>query len=232
MKNDLIFLGSNYNIHWFVDIAKRMGINVIGMIDDDYHGQGKFQDIPILATQQEFIDNPQKYADCQFFCATNWQPPEIRADYQVRNNNKRKILLNIIDTLNLLEANLISPSAEISTYNVTLGKGVFIDSFSTIMPNVSIGNRTAIYGHSNIGDFVKIGNNCNLKCKSLLHGGVVLGDDVYMGMNSSVTRIDVKIANGTFIHPGIMVLRDTVPNEVVGLAGKDLRKVYYNVTEG
>ena len=232
MKNDLIFLGSNTNVHWYGDIAKRMGLNLLGMIDDDYHGQGKFQDIPILATQQELIDNPSRFNGCKFYCVVNWQPPDIKYDYIVRNNNKRKSFLNIIDTLGLDETSLISPSAEIGSYNVKLGKGIFIDSFCNIMPNVSIGNRTIIQNHSNIGDGVTIGDNCNFKCKTLINGPSTIGNNVYMGMNSSIQRLYLNIADGTFVHPGIMVLRDTQPNEVIGLHGKDLRKIYNNITQG
>jgi UDP-3-O-[3-hydroxymyristoyl] glucosamine N-acyltransferase len=227
----LIFLGSNYNLHWFIEIAESAGFVVAGMIDDDYHGQGHFQDIPIVACEQELADNPEHWNQYQFFCATNWQPAEVQDQYQERNQNKRARLIDLMETHGYDVATIVSPRAEVCRYNVTLGRGVFIDSFCYVASNVEIGDYTMVYGFSVVADLCTIGRDCVLQRRTLITGDVRLGDSVYMAVGSMINKNHVTIASGTFIQQGIMVLRNTEPNETVGLAGRDLRRVYNNVIE-
>ena len=227
----LIFLGSNYNLHWFVESAESAGFQVAGMIDDDYHNQGHFQDIPIVAREHELVDNPGYWNQYQFFCATNWQPAEVQDQYQERNQSKRGRLIDLMEQQKFDVATIVSPRAEVCSYNVKLGRGVFIDSFCYVASNVTIGDYTMIYGFSVVADLCQIGRNCVLQRRTLLTGGVVLEDEVYMAVGSMVNKNYVTIANGTFIQQGLMVLRNTKLNETVSLAGKDLRRVYNNPME-
>jgi UDP-3-O-[3-hydroxymyristoyl] glucosamine N-acyltransferase len=227
----LIFLGSSYNIHWLVDVAERIGFTIAGIIDDDYHGQGQFQDIPVIARQQELFDKPDYFQQFQFFCATNWQPSDLVDVNQKRNTEKRNQIINVLDQLNLDVATIISSSAEVSKYKTSIGKGTFIDSFCLVSPYVTIGNYTNLYSHSNVGDHVTIGNNCMIQRNTQIIGDVTLGNDVYMGFYSLAGRRHMNIADGTFVHPSITVLRDTKPNEIISLAGKDLRKIYNRIKD-
>jgi UDP-3-O-[3-hydroxymyristoyl] glucosamine N-acyltransferase len=227
----LIFLGSNYNIHWLVDVAKRVGYDIAGIIDDDYHGQGQFQDIPIIAKQQDLIDNTDYRRRFQFFCATNWQPADLVDIYQKRNAEKRHQLISLMDELSLDVATIVSASAEVSSYKTTIGKGTFIDSFCLVSPCVTIGNYTNLYSHANVGDHVVIGNNCMIQRNTQIIGGVTLGNNVYMGFYSLAGKKDILLADGTFVHPSITVMRNTNPDEVVSLVGKDLRKIYNRIKD-
>ena len=222
----LIFLGSNYNIHWLVDVATRIGYDIAGIIDDDYHGQGQFQDIPIIAKQQDLIDNTDNYKQFQFFCATNWQPADLVDVHQKRNAEKRFKLIDLMDNLGLDVATIISTSAEVSSYKTTVGKGTFIDSFCLVSPYVTIGNYTNLYSHANVGDHVAIGDNCMIQRNTQIIGGVSLGNRVYMGFYSLAGKKDILLADDTFVHPSMTVMRSTKPNEVISLVGKDLRKIY------
>ena len=76
-----------------------------------------------------------------------------------------------------------------------------------------------------------VGDHCVLQRHVQLAGGVTLGNTVYMGFYSLVSRHDTNIADDTFVHPSMTVMRDTVPGEVISLAGRDLRKIYNRVVE-
>lgn len=230
-KLPLIFLGSNSNIHWLVDVAVRAGYDIVGIIDDDYHGQKQFQDIPIVATQDNLIINRRNYNGYQFFCATNWQPDDVLIPAQSRNRQKRFDLINLLESQQLNVATIVSPGAEVSTYQVSIGRGTFIDSFCVISPMDKIGNYTNVYSHANIGENTVIGNHCVLQRHVQLAGSVTLGDRVYMGFYSLANRHYMHIADDTFVHPSMTVMRDTVPGEVISLAGRDLRKIYNRVVE-
>lgn len=231
MEKPLVFVGSNYNMHWIKNVAEDAGFSVAGVVDDDYHGQGHFQGIPIIAQEQELLDNSTRWNQYQFFCATNWQPADVRDQYQERNQNKRTKLINLVEQCGFDVATIISPRAELCRYNVKIGRGVFIDSFCYVASNVDIGDYTTIYLSAVIADLCRIGKNCVLQRRVLLTGDVTVGDNVYMAVDSTVNKNHVTIASGTFIQQGIMVLRSTQENETIGLAGKDLRRIYYNPIE-
>lgn len=144
---------------------------------------------------------------------------------------KRQRYINLLDEQKYDVATIVSPRAQICTYNVKLGKGVFIDSFCYIVSNVKVGDFTNIYAYSGVADFCEIGRNCVLQRKTILTGEVTLEDNVYMAVGSSINKNNIKIANNTFIQQGLMVLRNTKENETISLAGRDLRRIYLNPTE-
>ena len=230
-KLPLILLGTNTNIHWLVDVAVRAGYNIAGIIDDDYHGQKYFQDIPVIAQQQDLIHNPDQYRQFQFFCATNWQPDDVLIPAQSRNRQKRFDLINLMESQQLNVATIVSPSAEVSAYQVSIGRGTFIDSFCVVSPMDKIGNYTNIYSHANIGENSVVGDHCVLQRHVQLAGSVTLGDRVYMGFYSLANRHYMHIADDTFVHPSMTVMRDTAPGETISLAGRNLRKIYNRVIE-
>jgi UDP-3-O-[3-hydroxymyristoyl] glucosamine N-acyltransferase len=150
---------------------------------------------------------------------------------QSRNRQKRFELINLLESQQLNVATIVSPSAEVSTYQVSIGRGTFVDSFCVVSPMDKIGNYTNIYSHANIGENTVIGNHCVLQRHVQLAGSVTLGDRVYMGFYSLANRHYMHIADDTFVHPSMTVMRDTVPGEVISLAGRDLRKIYNRVIE-
>ena len=118
----LIFVGSNANIHLYADIAKRIGYTIAGMVDDDFHGQGNFHGIPIIARQDELRDT-ERFKDYQFICVTNRQPKWLTLNYTVRDSDKRQQLIELMESSGLNIATIISPSSEIGSYNTKIGKG-------------------------------------------------------------------------------------------------------------
>ena len=212
-------------------MAVRAGYNIAGIIDDDYHGQKYFQDIPVIARQSDLVNDPEQYRKFQFFCATNWQPDDILIPAQSRNRQKRFDLINLMESQQLNVATIVSPSAEVSAYQVSIGRGTFVDSFCVVSPMDKIGNYTNIYSHANIGENTVVGNHCVLQRHVQLAGSVILGDRVYMGFYSLANRHYMHIADDTFVHPSMTVMRDTKPGETISLAGRDLRKIYNRVIE-
>ncbi len=225
----LVFLGTAASIWYLVDAASMLGIHVAGVIDDDYHGQGNFESLPVLAPELQLSDPAWK--DYQFFCATAWQPDDKLGPWHARNRAKRMSYIDRMDQLKLDVATLIHPTAAVSSRNVHLGQGVFIDHHTYIGSNTVIGDYTNVYFSASAGHNNVLGRNCVMQRYCVITGGVKLGNNVYMGMKSAVVRDDVIISDGTFIHPGLTLLRGTEENEVVSLAGKDLRKVYFEPTE-
>jgi UDP-3-O-[3-hydroxymyristoyl] glucosamine N-acyltransferase len=219
----LVFVGSNLNIYKVCELVESLGITIAGIIDNDYHGQGEYQDIPIIAREEDISSLKDQY---QFLCVTNWisgTDPGI-----TRNNQKRQRLLDLLDSLGVEQATIVSKLAQVSS-KAKLGKGVIIDAFAMVEPNVSVNDYTTIYPYAVIGHDSVIGKNVVIQRYCLITSFVNIQDNVYVGLGSRVSRSKVTISTGTFIHPNLTMLRGTKTNEEVSLAGKDLRKVYQQI---
>jgi carbonic anhydrase/acetyltransferase-like protein (isoleucine patch superfamily) len=222
----LVFVGTNNVLHLTVATCKQIGYTIAGVIDDDYHGQGHFQDIPVIAKEQDLIDHIAELSQYQFICTTNWQPPEVKYPQHIRNKKKRERFIALLEQSGLDIASVIHPTCQYGNYHNTIGKGVIIEAGSLIAPYVTIDDWSTILQWVGIGDGTSIGKNCVLQRGSVACGDITIEDNCYIGMSAKLFRDGTVVGQGTFIHPGLSVMRDTQPNEVISLAGKDLRRVY------
>jgi UDP-3-O-[3-hydroxymyristoyl] glucosamine N-acyltransferase len=213
----LVLLGSNSNILKLIELAESCGVAVEGIIDDDYHGQGQYKGIPVIAQEQDIA----QFADRQFLCATNWTPDPGSA----RNRQKRIKHLVLINQHTLTLATLVSPLAEVSRFS-TIMPGTIVYPFASVEPEVVVGQHSILYDYSIVGHESRIGNNVVLQRHTLVTSLVTVENNVYMGLCSRACRSGTTIGNGTFVHPNIMILRGTEPNETVSLAS---RKTYPEV---
>jgi NDP-sugar pyrophosphorylase family protein len=218
----LIFLGSNSNIYKLYELCETIGYQITGIIDDDYHGQGHYKNIPVVGKEEEL----EKFQDHQFICATNWIPGND--SITIRNREKRNRQIDLLDQKAVDLATVISPLAQVSKY-AKIGQGVIIDAFCLVEPNADIDNHVVMHTHSGVGHDSKIGRNTILQRYVQITGNVQVEENVYLGISSKVLRSEVTVSKNTFIHPCLLLLRGTTENEEVSLAGKDLRKVYQQV---
>jgi acetyltransferase-like isoleucine patch superfamily enzyme len=220
----LMFLGSNSNIHKIYELCETIGYQITGIIDNDYYGQGKYKDIPVVGVEEEL----DKFQDHQFICVTNWISGNTNDSIIIRNREKRNRQIDLLDQKNLSLATIVSPFAQVSKYT-TIGQGTVIDAFCLVEPDVVIKDHVVMHTHSGVGHGSSIGRNCVLQRYAQITSNVQVEENVYMGLDSKVLRSNVIVADNTFISPGLMLLRGTQTNEEVSLVGKDLRKVYQQV---
>lgn len=230
MTNDtsrpLILVGTNVMIWYIYEVlTEKIGYTVKGVVDDDYYDQGHYQDIPIIARESQLSD--PEWKQYQYFCVTNWQPVELIAPHHARNKEKRQRSIDLLESNNLDVATVVHPAAIITKYKTTLGKGVYIDACAWIGPNVQINDFTTMWAYSGIAHDCVIGRNCVMQRYAAMYGDIVVEDNVYMGQGSRIIRDNVVIRSGTFIQPELKIMRSTAENEVVSLAGQDLRKVFH-----
>ena len=228
-EKPLIFVGTNSNIYKLYELSESAGFKIAGIIDDDYYGKKQFNNIPILYTEQELVENHeqlgQKY---QFICATNWIPD--KDNITIRNKEKRHRLIGLLDQLEVTVSTVISPLAQVSNY-AEIGKGVFIDAFSVVEPMVKLDDHCSLYTNSYVGHHSVVGRNTVVQRNCFITSHVTIENDVYLGLCSKICRSDIKLSKNTFLHPDLMLLRGTEDNEEISLVGKDLRKVYHNPQE-
>jgi carbonic anhydrase/acetyltransferase-like protein (isoleucine patch superfamily) len=226
----LVFVGTSAILHWQVAICQSVNIQVAGVIDDDYHGQGQFQGLPIIAKESDLYAGSglEQY---QFACGVNWQPDNKLQPAHTRNRLKRKRMIDQLDQSGLNIASVVASSALVNHYNVKIGHGVFIDHHAHIYPSTTVGNWTNIWSYAGVPPECVIGRNCVIQRWAFMWDGTTIEDDCYIGMASRIMRDNLVIKQGTHIHPNMTLMRSTSPDEEISLAGKDLRRVYNNPTE-
>lgn len=228
----VIFLGSNSAIWHIADICHKCGIDVAGIIDNDYYGNTEFIDgIKIIDSEKSFddYDKLRFYKEnYNFFLIVNITGQ--KTPVHIRNSEKRQHFINQVEKYNLNCISIIDPSAVVHPTN-KIGKNVLIDAFVYISAFNEIGDFSHIYAYAAIGHHNIIGKNCFIQRQAGVHVYNILEDNVYVGLSSQVFSEGARLKQGTVIHPCLAVNRDTKENEIVSLAGKDLRRIYPSIQE-
>jgi acetyltransferase-like isoleucine patch superfamily enzyme len=230
MVNDnskpLIFLGSNIVMEVYIEACEDLGIEIHGIIDNDYFGNtDKICDIPVIDTEQSFNDPVKRkyYQDnFNFFCAVNWLP--LTDEIAARNKLKRQQLINVIENNHLNCISIVDRFAKFSK-TTKFGRGCFIDGCTHIMPRVSIGDFTTVYTHTNIGHDAVLGKNCVIQRMCVIPPYGILEDNVFFGSAVKALKQGAVFGENSFINEGIYIKRGTVKNEVVSMNGDNMRRV-------
>jgi len=231
MVNDnskpLILVGSRWSPGVIVRICQQNNIKIAGIIDSDYYGNTeKIGGIPVIDTEDKLKNYKDDY---NFFLASSWTPEQT--DTALRTKARRAELIDLIERLDLPCLTLIDKNSVIDN-NVSFGKNCLVDCFVVIGEHNSFGDYVSIYHQAGFGHHNKVGNNCVFQRKSGITSMSVIEDYCYFGLNSNLLGFDIHIRKGTVVQPGLNLLRSTQENELVGLAGKDLRRVYFANQEG
>ncbi len=230
----VIFIGSNSALFLLIDLCQQQNITIHGIIDGDYWGNtDAIEGIPVIDSEASFQDADKLdyyKSNFNFFLATNWLPD--RNDVQIRNREKRQRLIDVIESYQLPCISLIDDSARVHPSN-KIGRNVTVDALCYISPKNIIGDYTSIFAGTMIGYHNVMGRSVVFqRMAGIMHYNHV-GDDVYVGLHSQICVNEVSIGSGTVIHPCMAIKRDTTENELISLAGRDLRKVYpyYSIVE-
>ena len=222
----LVFLGTNYAMYKLAEVCEQYDITVAGIIDKDYWGNTKtICGIPVIDSEDVFNDS-DKLANYRknynFFCATNWIP--TNDPISNRNRNKRMYLLDLIDQLELNCISLVDNMASLSKHAI-IGKGVFLDAFTLVEPEVIVGDFSNIYSYSGLGHNTKFGRNCVVQRHCSIAGDCTFEDNVFLGTAVKALKTGAVFGEGTFIHEGIYIRRGTVASEVVSITGVNQKRI-------
>jgi len=121
-------------------------------------------------------------------------------------------------------ATIIHPSAVVSKF-AQIGRGVCIQPFVSVGPNVTIGNHIQIYAQSLIGHNATLENYAYVANNSCIGANVHLKEGAYLGPNCSLLE-NITIGNWALVGIGTVVLKDVEPyTKVVGNPARLIGKV-------
>jgi acetyltransferase-like isoleucine patch superfamily enzyme len=222
----LIFIGSSVAMEVFSTSCENLGIEIHGIMDNDYWGNSEsYYGIPVIDTEESLKDEEKlKYYqnNFNFFCACTWIPtPDENA---VRNRAKRNNFIKLIEDYNLNCISIVDSCAKIFK-STKIGRGCFIDGYINILPRVTIGDYTSIYTFSHVGHDTVIGKNCAIQRYCAVPSYSVMEDNVFFGSGTKALKDRTIYKQGTFVHEGIYLRRSTLENEVVSMYGTNTKRV-------
>lgn len=201
--------------------------NVVAFtIDDEFIASDNFEGIPILP-----------FSECSEKFPTNEYSMHVALSYN-KLNKLREEKYNQAKSVGYTLVNYISSKATIWN-DLTLGDNCFILEEQNIQPFVKIGNNvmlwsgnhighgTVISDHTYISSHVVLSGNCEIgrRCffgvNSTSKDFVKIGDDVFIGMDASITK---DIADGA-----VVISSGTVVYEKSDRIAKAIKKSYFGI---
>lgn len=221
MSKPIIFLGSTQQILEIEETCDLLGLDVAGIIDDDYYGNTlDFEGIPYIGSEKT-VDWQRLKKDHDFLVPVNPVPGFTR------NIAKRKNFIKLVDEYGLPCANVIDPNSRVSR-RAHLGQGIYVAYNAYIASNTVIGDHCQIHYTAGIMHDCILGRNTVMNRASALISSVTVGENTYFAPFSRVLKIGARIGNDSCIHPGVMVFRDVNPNETVTITSK---KIYSMIVD-
>jgi sugar O-acyltransferase (sialic acid O-acetyltransferase NeuD family) len=101
----------------------------------------------------------------------------------------------------------IHPTALIMGSSIKIGKGSFIGVYSILTENIEIGSHAILNRSVHIGHDSSIGHFFSAMPGSIISGDVTIGDNVYLGTNSTVIE-KIKINSNILIGANGVVVKD------------------------
>jgi sugar O-acyltransferase (sialic acid O-acetyltransferase NeuD family) len=180
------------------DACAAAGIEIQGFLDDSVDAGARINDVSVLGGF-ELIGDPDLVSRVSWLVALG--------DNQIRRDLSQKIQASG----GVLQS-VIHPTCDISPWS-DIGAGVYIASFSRILPNTRIGDYALIEGSTHIGADNQLGEAVFIGPGCTLTGGSRIGDCAFVGAGSVVLDKGV-IGAGSLIGAGATVVSEIPDNSV------------------
>ena len=153
---------------------------------------------------------------------SSFNPNEYEVLIAVGDSNLKKEFIKKLP-VNTKYFSFIHPSALIYS-NLNNSNGYFIGAYSIVTTDVRIGDHCLLNRSCHIGHDSVIGDYLSMMPGSIISGNCTIGNNVYMGTNSS-TREKLKICDNVIIGAGSCVVKDiNEPGTYIGIPSKKLNK--------
>lgn len=191
-------------------LAKRLGVEIQGFLDDSPNVQGeKFAGVAVLGR----ISQWQEYSDCKFVIA-------------IGNPAVREKIYNDMLAIGVPRfATLIDPAAIVLPELVEIGEGSIICAGTICTVNITIGKQVIINLNCTIGHDSKVGDFATIAPMVAVSGNVNVGRSVEIGTSASI-RQGLSIGDSAMLGMGSVLTKD-MPEKVVffGSPAKCIRKI-------
>lgn len=229
-KEPLVLIGSRREMSFFVDTAEQLGIEVLGIVDQYYHGNTDQVDgVSVIGSELDLITNPGKYGSAKFMLANTWDGNTQFQNLEHDGYHLRMQRLNLVNQLNLPLHTLIDPRAIIGK-TVEVGEGTYIAPMVNIRAKTKLGKHVFIHDNAMLAHDIEIGDGSVLAPDCTILGGVKIGTNVYVGSRAcvlnghSTKQPFVTIGDNSKIHAGALVQKDLAAGSIATFNGRVLKR--------
>lgn len=197
MKDVIIIGASSFGMEvlW---LARRLGRNIAGFLDDTTAKQNKtIMGAPVLG----LIDECDKYKNHEFIIA-------------IGSPRGRESVVSRIQDCTVVEyATLIDPSAIVDN-DVSIAEGSIICAGVICTVGIDIGKHTIINLNSTVGHGVTIGDFVTVAPNVSISGNIHLNNLVEVGTGATL-RENLEVGAGTIVGMGSVLTKSVDANKVV-----------------
>ncbi len=190
--DEILLVGAGGHCKSVIDVARRAGRSLLGILDRPGGDGGMLLDCPIIGTD----DDMSRYADRVEFLvsvgAIGCASTRIRLYDRIKSVGGRM-------------ATLISPSACVSCY-AEVGDGTVVMHRAVINASAVVGVNCIINTGADIEHDTTIGDHTHISTGAMINGGCRIGSGVFVG-SGAVLAQGVSVADGAVIGAGAVVLR-------------------------
>lgn len=191
-------------------LAKRLGVEVRGFLDDSSSVQGEeFAGASVLGVVRQW----QEYSDCKFVIA-------------IGNPTVREKIYNDMLAIGVPRfATLIDPAAIALPEMVEIGEGSIICAGTICTVNITIGKQVIINLNCTIGHDSKVGDFATIAPMVAVSGNVKVGRSVEIGTSASI-RQGLSIGDRAMLGMGSVLTKDMPENVMFfGSPAKCIKKI-------
>lgn len=193
------------------ELAEILGYTVLGFFDEDESKHGlKIMGCPVLG---DFKDLSVKEITGKNFIVA------------IGNNSIRHQMMKSILGSGGFTPTLIHPRAVISP-SARIGNGVYVQANAHIWTKVTIDDYSIISPNVVIAHHTSIGKACLISNLSGVGASIKIGNQVFIGMGSTIVTGVKSVGENSIIGAGAVVLKDVEKNSVyVGIPAKKIRDI-------
>jgi sugar O-acyltransferase (sialic acid O-acetyltransferase NeuD family) len=195
----VIILGAGGHSKVLIEMLKRNGTEIIGIVDPAFRKNTYINDVPVIGDDS---------------CVENHPADKIRLINGVGSipgQNKRISIANTFRIKGYRFARVVDLNSCVAS-DAKLSEGVQIMPGVVIQPGVSIGPDTIVNTGVNIDHDCKIGSNVHIAPGATLCGNVIVHDEVHIGSGTTVIQ-SVEIGKNCIIGAGSLVLVDVTTRQ-------------------
>jgi sugar O-acyltransferase (sialic acid O-acetyltransferase NeuD family) len=165
------------------------------VVDDEFVQSATFCERPVVPFSQ---------------VAAAFPPADFDAFVAIGYTRLNRVRIEKAAAMEKLGYSLISfqHSRAIVWQGFSLQPNCFILEHNTLQPFTRVGRDVVLWSGNHVGHHSIIGNGCFITSHVVIAGGVQIGDETFVGINSTV-RDHVKVGARNVIGAGSIILSDT-----------------------
>jgi len=154
---------------------------------------------------------------------SDFKPENYLMMVAVANSKEREKIVKRLPS-NTKYFTFVHPTVLSMDNNIEIGEGSFIGAYSILTTNIKVGKHSILNRGNQIGHDSIIGDYFSAMPGAIISGNVILGENVYMGTNSSI-REKIHVCSNVTIGSNATVVKNILTGGTyVGVPGKFKKK--------